>query len=446
MNILIVEDEDILRISIGDDLKEAGFDVSLSKSPMLALNLLDKEIYDVAILDYKMPEMNGIELLKRIKHKRSECVVIIMTAYGTIQNAVEAMKIGAYDFITKPFSNKELILTLNRIAEFLTLKKENIELKEKLIERHSFYNIIGKSKPMKQIFDLLEVVAHSDSSVLITGETGTGKEMVADAIHYAGIMQNRPYIKVSCALLSKDILESELFGHERGAFTGAVNDKKGRFELADGGTIFLDDVDDIPLALQVKLLRVLQHKEFELVGGTETIKVDVRVLAASKENLLEKVKKGEFREDLYYRLNVVPIYIAPLRERKEDIPLLLETFAERYASEKKMEITRQALDFLFNYSWPGNVRELKNLVERLALTAQGEEITPSLLPSEIMRENIYSEEIKTDGNTFDETMSSTEIKLLKQALDMAGGNKAQAARLLKLKPSTLRSKIEKYDL
>lgn len=446
MNILIVEDEDILRISIGDDLKEAGFDVSLSKSPMLALNLLDKETYDVAILDYKMPEMNGIELLKRIRHKQSECVVIIMTAYGTIQNAVEAMKIGAYDFITKPFSNKELILTLNRIAEFLTLKKENIELKEKLRERHSFHNIIGKSKPMKQIFDLLEIVAHSDSSILITGETGTGKEMVADAIHYAGIMQNRPYIKVSCALLSKDILESELFGHERGAFTGAMNDKKGRFELADGGTIFLDDVDDIPLTLQVKLLRVLQHKEFELVGGTETIKVDVRVLAASKENLLEKVKKGEFREDLYYRLNVVPIYIAPLRERKEDIPLLLEAFAEKYASEKKMKITKQALDFLFNYSWPGNVRELKNLVERLALTAHGKDITPSLLPSEIMCQDIYPEEIKTDGNAFDDIMNSTELNLLKQALDMTGGNKARAARLLKLKPSTFRSKIEKYDL
>ncbi len=446
MNILIVEDEDILRISIGDDLKEAGFDVSLSKSPMLALNLLDKETYDVAILDYKMPEMNGIELLKRIRHKQSECVVIIMTAYGTIQNAVEAMKTGAYDFITKPFSNKELILTLNRIAEFLTLKKENIELKEKLRERHSFHNIIGKSKPMKQIFDLLEIVAHSDSSILITGETGTGKEMVADAIHYAGIMQNRPYIKVSCALLSKDILESELFGHERGAFTGAMNDKKGRFELADGGTIFLDDVDDIPLTLQVKLLRVLQHKEFELVGGTETIKVDVRVLAASKENLLEKVKKGEFREDLYYRLNVVPIYIAPLRERKEDIPLLLEAFAEKYASEKKMKITKQALDFLFNYSWPGNVRELKNLVERLALTAHGKDITPSLLPSEIMCQDIYPEEIKTDGNAFDDIMNSTELNLLKQALDMTGGNKARAARLLKLKPSTFRSKIEKYDL
>ena len=369
-----------------------------------------------------------------------------MTAYGTIQNAVEAMKIGAYDFITKPFSNKELILTLNRIAEFLTLKKENIELKEKLRERHSFHNIIGKSKPMKQIFDLLEIVAHSDSSILITGETGTGKEMVADAIHYAGIMQNRPYIKVSCALLSKDILESELFGHERGAFTGAMNDKKGRFELADGGTIFLDDVDDIPLTLQVKLLRVLQHKEFELVGGTETIKVDVRVLAASKENLLEKVKKGEFREDLYYRLNVVPIYIAPLRERKEDIPLLLEAFAEKYASEKKMKITKRALDFLFNYSWPGNVRELKNLVERLALTAHGKDITPSLLPSEIMCQDIYPEEIKTDGNAFDDIMNSTELNLLKQALDMTGGNKARAARLLKLKPSTFRSKIEKYDL
>ncbi len=446
MNILIVEDEDILRISIGDDLKEAGFDVSLSKTPLLALHLLDKEAYEVAVLDYKMPEMNGIELLKRIKQKQPECEVIIMTAFGTIQNAVEAMKIGAYDFITKPFSNNELILTLGRIAEVHALKKENIELKEKLIERHHFYNIIGKSKPMKQIFDLLEIVAQSSSSVLITGETGTGKEMVADAIHYSGIRKKGPYIKVSCALLSKDILESELFGHEKGAFTGAVTDKKGRFELADGGTIFLDDVDDIPLTLQVKLLRVLQNKEFEHVGGTDTIKVDVRILAASKENLLEKVKKEEFREDLYYRLNVVPIHIPPLKERKEDIPLLLEEFAKRYAAEKKIKITRQALDCLFNYSWPGNVRELKNLVERLALTAPGEDITPSLFPSEIMREDISPEEVKADGDSFDDVMSTMELKLLKQALDVAGGNKAKAARLLKLKLSTFRSKIEKYDL
>lgn len=270
--------------------------------------------------------------------------------------------------------------------------------------------------------------------------------MVADAIYYAGGKQDSPYIKVSCALFSKDILESELFGHEKGAFTGALNDKKGRFELADGGTIFLDDVDDIPLELQVKLLRVLQHKEFERVGGTETIKVDVRVIATSKENLLEKVKKEEFREDLYYRLNVVPIHLPPLRERKEDIPLLIDSFAEEYALGEKVKISSQTMDYLMNYSWPGNVRELKNLMERLVLTAPGEEITPSMLPPEMMYEEICPEEICTDGNSFDDIIGSTEYKLIKQALDLAGGNKAKAARLLRLKPSTFKSKIDKYKL
>lgn len=446
MNILVVEDEDILRISIGDDLKEAGFGVSLSKSPLLALNLLEKEEYDLALVDYKMPGMNGIELLKEIKQKRPSCTVIIMTAFGTIQNAVEAMKLGAYDYLTKPFSNEEFILTIKRISEVQLLKRENVELKKQLKKRHSFHKLIGKSKCMKEIYDLINIVAYSNSSVLITGETGTGKEMVSDAIHYMGPRQDNRYIKVSCALLSKDILESELFGHEKGAFTGALNDKKGRFELAHTGTIFLDDVDDIPLMLQVKLLRVLQNSEFERVGGTETIKVDVRVISTSKVSLLEKVKKEQFREDLYYRLNVVPIHIPPLKERKEDIPLLIDAFAEKYSPDQPMKASDQAMDSLLNYSWPGNVRELENMVERLALTAVRGNITPSLLPIEIMTEEICSEEACPDGNSFEDIVNNTEFKLIKQALDRAGGNKAKAARLLKLKPSTLRSKIIKYKL
>jgi DNA-binding NtrC family response regulator len=446
MRILVVEDEDILRISIGDDLKEAGFQVSSSRSPLLALDLLEKEEYEVALIDYKMPEMNGIELLKRIKNKDPECAVIIMTAFGTIQTAVEAMKLGAYDYITKPFSNEELILTIKRIAEVQLLKKENIELKVQLKERHSFHKIIGKSKSMQLVYDLLSNVANSDSTVLITGETGTGKEMVADAIHYTGLRQDNPYIKVSCALFSKDILESELFGHDKGAFTGAIKEKKGRFQLAHKGTIFLDDVDDIPLELQVKLLRVLQHSEFERVGGTQTIKVDVRVIAASKANLLEKVKKGEFREDLYYRLNVVPIHLPPLRERKDDILLLIDAFVGKYSSAKIMKVSSQAMDYLLNYSWPGNVRELENLIERLALTGSGGEITHSHLPHEIIWEEIFPEEGYSDQSSFDEAMKNREISIIERALKISDGNKSKAARLLKLKPSTLRSKIEKYGL
>ena len=446
MKILIVEDEDILRISIGDDLKEEGFDVSLSKSPILALDLLVKEEFEVALVDYKMPEMNGIELLKKIKERQPDCTVIIMTAFGTIQTAVEAMRLGAYDYITKPFSNEELVLAIERIVEVQSLKRENIELKEQLKERHSFHKLIGKSKSMQEIYDLSSMVANSDSTVLITGETGTGKEMVADAIHYTGLRQDSPYIKVSCALFSKDILESELFGHEKGAFTGAINDKKGRFEIADQGTIFLDDVDDIPLELQVKLLRVLQQFEFERVGGIKTIKVDVRIIAASKANLLEKIKKGEFREDLYYRLNVVPIHLPPLKERKEDIPLLIDVFVEKYSSNIPMQIPNQVMDYLLNYGWPGNVRELENLIERLASTAPDGNITTSQLPPEIIWEEICPQEECLDGSCYDEVMKRTEINLIKSALEMSGGNKAKAARLLKLKSSTLRSKIEKYKL
>src|SRR4030067_1290152 len=320
MKICVGEDEDILRISMSDELKEAGFQVSSMKSPTVALKILVREEFDVALIDYKMPQMDGIHLQKKIKQMQPNCVVIIMTAFGTIQTAVEAMKEGAYDYITKPFSNEELILALRRIQEVQSVKQENIELKKQLSERHGFHALIGKSKSMQQIYNLLEIVATSNSTVLITGETGSGKEMVADAIHYLGPRQNGPFIKVSCALFSKEILESELFGHEKGAFTGAVSAKKGRFELADKGTLFLDDVDDIPFEIQVKLLRVLQSWQFERVGGTDTIQVNVRVVAASKENLLEKVKKGKFREDLYYRLNASPIEMPTIRERKEDTP------------------------------------------------------------------------------------------------------------------------------
>lgn len=446
MKILVVEDEDILRISIGDDLKEAGLGVSSSESPLHALKLLEKEKFELALVDYKMPEMNGLELLSEIKQRQPECAVIIMTAFGTIQTAVEAMKLGAYDYITKPFSNEELILTIKRITEVQSLKKENIQLKKQLKERHGFHKLIGKSKSMQQIYNLLELVANSTSTVLITGETGTGKEMVADAIHYLGSRQDNPYIKASCALFSKDILESELFGHEPGAFTGALREKKGRFELADKGTVFLDDVDDIPFETQVKLLRVLQHNQFERVGGTRTIQVDVRIIASSKANLLEKVKKGEFREDLYYRLQVIPINLPPLRERKADVPLLVEAFIEKYSPGKSMDISAQAMDYLLNYSWPGNVRELENLMERLALIAPGQNVSPSCLPPEIVSEEIHLGAFSLDGNSLEDIIRDTEFKLIKQALDQAGGNKAKAARLLRLKPSTLRSKIEKYKM
>jgi len=446
MRVLVVEDEDILRVSIGDDLKEAGFKVSLSKSPVLALDLSDKEKFNVAVVDYKLPEMNGIEFLEKLKQIQPGCEVIIMTAYGTVQTAVEAMKLGAYDYITKPFPNEELIINIRRIAEIKSLKRENIELKEQLKARHGFHNLIGKSKSMQQVFSMISVVADSNSSILITGETGTGKEMVADGIHYSSSRQNSPYIKVSCALLSRDILESELFGHEKGAFTGALNEKKGRFELAHTGTIFLDDVDDIPYPLQVKLLRILQNNQFERVGGTETKKVDVRVIAASKADLLEKIKAGEFREDLYYRLNVLPINLPPLKERKEDIPLLIEAFKKKYSPEKVLKISNHAMNCLLNHDWPGNVRELKNIIERLAITIGDGTIGCSQLPEEIICRKVDPVEVSLEKSSFEDIVRDTETTLIKRALLQAGGNKAKAARFLKIKPSTLKSKIERFKL
>jgi DNA-binding NtrC family response regulator len=446
MRVLVVEDEDILRVSIGDDLKEEGFKVSLSKSPALALDLSDKEEFNVAVVDYKLPEMNGIEFMKKLKQIQPECEVIIMTAYGTVQTAVEAMKLGAYDYITKPFPNEELIINIKRIAEIQSLKRENIELKEQLKAKHGFHNLIGKSKSMQQIFSMISIVADSNSTVLITGQTGTGKEMVADSIHYSSSRQKSPYIKVSCALLSRDVLESELFGHEKGAFTGALSEKKGRFELANTGTLFLDDVDDIPFSLQVKLLRVLQNNQFERVGGTETKKVDVRIIAASKADLLEKIRLGEFREDLYYRLNVFPINLPPLKEKKEDIPLLIEAFNKKYSPERVLRLSDQALNCLLSHDWPGNVRELKNLIERLAITAGDGNIGCSQLPVEIICEKIDPLEVNMEKRSFEDIVRDTETTLIKRALLQTGGNKAKAARLLEIKPSTLKSKIERFKL
>ena len=445
MKVLIVDDEESLRISLSDDLKDAGFEVNSTVNPLLAFELFKKNHFEVVVTDLKMNEMDGINFLKIIKEKYSEIFVILITAYGTVQTAVEAMKLGAYDFLTKPFSSDELILILNRIRETITLKKENIKLKKQLSEKHSFFKIIGKSKPMMEIYHLLSIVANSNSSILITGETGTGKEMVADAIHYSSHKKLKPYIKVNCAILSGNLLESELFGHEKGAFSGAINEKKGRFELADGGTIFLDDVDDIPLDLQVKLLRILQDKKFEKVGATTTTQVDVRVIAASKFDLLEKVKKGEFRADLFYRLNVVPITLPPLRKKKEDIPFLIEAFIQKY-SERPLEVTKRAMGYLLNYDWPGNVRELENLVERLALTVSNGKIDFNGLPKEILLNEIGIKQTDLNDNSFEQVIQETEISIIKNALVQTVGNKAKAARLLKLKPSTFRSKVEKYKI
>lgn len=445
MRVLIVDDEDILRIPLCDDLKDAGFDAHSVPGTPEAFKIMKTKNFDVIITDLRLCGMDGITFLKKVKEQYPSIVVILMTAYGSVQSAVEAMKLGAYDYLTKPFSTDELIILLQRIWEVVKLKKENIQLKKRLKEVHEFHKILGKSKPMQEIYQLLSSIADSGSSVLITGETGTGKEMVADAIHHSSSRKNSAYIKVNCAILSPPILESELFGHEKGAFTGAHHKKKGRFEVADGGTLFLDDVDDIPLELQVKLLRVLQDKKFEVVGGIQPKQVDVRILAATKVDLLQKVNEGTFRADLFYRLNVVPVVLPPLRERPEDIPLLLSSFLKQF-SERELKVPANVMDKLLKYTWPGNVRELKNLAERLTLTVTGNQVSLESLPDEILCPEGISVNCYDDNPTFEEILERTEIALLKKALTKAGGNKSKAASLLNLKTSTFRSKLEKYKL
>lgn len=449
MKILIVEDEEIQRVSLQDDLVEAGYETMAVGNPKVALEFIRKDSFDVVLTDLKMPGMDGVTLLEHIKKIQPDTTVIMMTAYGTVESAVRAMKLGAYDYLTKPFSTDELLLVLKRVESYRNVLAENVRLKKQLESRYSFGNIIGKSAVMQEVYRQLEVVAPTNTTVLLEGETGTGKEMVANAIHYNSPRKDKPLVKVSCAMLSKEILESELFGHVRGAFTGAIKDKKGRFDLANGGSIFLDEVDDIPVELQVKLLRVLEQQEFERVGGTETIKVDVRVIAATKKNLRELVTQGKFREDLFYRLNIYPIRLPPLRERKDDIPLLFEHFLREYTNGNVPEIHPKVMALLMDYSWPGNVRELKNMVERLTLACKCNPIVVECLPLDIRAEVMgqrFTDFQSEESLSLDEQVAQFEINQITQALAKSGGNKAKAAQLLGIPTSTLKSKMKKYRL
>ncbi len=448
MRVLVVDDEEIQRVSLQDDLREAGYDTTAVESPNVALELVRKEAFDVVVSDLKMPVMDGVTLLRKIKELQPETTVIMMTAYATVESAVEAMKLGAYDYLTKPFSTDELLLLLERVGKYRQVVAENVRLKQQLEERYAFGKIIGKSQPMQEVYRQLEIVAPTDSTVLIEGETGTGKEMVANAIHFNSLRKDKPFVKVSCAMLSKEILESELFGHEKGAFTGAFRQKKGRFELADGGSIFLDEVDDIPVELQVKLLRVLEERTLERVGGTETIEIDVRVIAATKKDLRQLVAEGKFREDLFYRLNVYPIKLPALRERKEDIQILFEHFLRQFKGGQLPRVNPQVYRYLLDYPWPGNVREFKNVVERLTLTCQCDPIDPDCLPAEIrsIREGPERGHDPEKAGPLDSAVAEFEKKLILEALNRSNGNKARAAEILQIPVSTLKSKIKKYKM
>ena len=439
--VLIVDDEEIIQITLRDAFLKEGYEVNIAGDAKKAENCIDKTFFDLIMLDLRLPKGNGIDLLKKIKEVSPQTVVIVITAFGTIESAVQATKLGAYDYITKPFLIEDLLIKIQRAFEFQSLSQENILLKEELEERFNLGKIIGKNKQMQEIYHLIETVAPTDSTVLIWGESGTGKELVAEAIHHLSLRKEKPMVKVSCAALPQSIMESELFGHEKGAFTGAVSRRLGRFELADGGSLFLDDVDDMNFDVQVKLLRILQEGEFERVGGTETLKVNVRLIAASKDNLFELVQKGFFREDLYYRLNIVSIALPPLRERTEDIPLLTGYFIKKYCEKvnvKEKGISRQGMMKLIKYHWPGNVRELENVVEKGIILSPGDEfVVPSLE---------QSKQEKPVPVLMNDIVKEAEKEHLKKTLEITDGRKGEAAKILGISRKTLWEKMKLHNL
>ncbi|MBI5892445.1 MAG: sigma-54-dependent Fis family transcriptional regulator [Deltaproteobacteria bacterium] len=452
MRILIIDDEESMRHMLSLILKKEGYDVVCADNAKQALNVLAKQEFGFILCDIKMPEMDGLEFLKSLL---APCplplspVVIMMSAYGTIDTAIECMKLGAYDYISKPFKSDEIILTLKKAEERERLRRENLRLKHSIAREYNFENIITKSKEMLDVFNLIKKVCDYDTTVLITGESGTGKELVARAIHYSGARKDKPFIAVNCGAIPHALIESELFGHIKGAFTDAIKTKAGLFEEADKGTLFLDEIGELPADMQVKLLRVLQEGEVRKVGDTKSIKIDVRVISATTKNLLEEIKKGSFREDLFYRLNVVEIHLPSLRERQDDIPILADYFLKRHCmkfSKNISMIDKDAMDLLLSYKWQGNVRELENVIERAVILEDTDVITPNSLP-------FLKQTPDTRHQTLDKAMlsikkaeESIEKELIKKALDMTSGNKTHAAKLLEISHRALLYKIKEYGL
>jgi DNA-binding NtrC family response regulator len=443
--ILIAEDDPKVGESIRLLLKKRGYEILLALNGKEAFSLFRQETVDLVITDLVMPKMDGIELLEAVKGMRPETEVIVISAQGTIEKAVQAMKLGAFDFIEKPINPRVISLVVERALEKQTLVLQNRDLRSKLEDRFHFKNIVGRSGKMVKIFELIHHIAPYDSSVLIIGESGTGKELIANAIHYNSPRASMPFIKVSCASLSEGIIESELFGHEKGAFTGAIASRKGRFEMADQGTLFLDEVEDIPAITQIKLLRVLQEGEFERVGGNETIQVNIRVIAASNRDLQEAVKNGTFREDLYYRLNVVNIKLPALRERKEDTPFLANFFIDKFNTKYNMKvkgISQRAMSFLIDYEWSGNVRELENTIESILVINSPEVIDIQHLPQEIKNSKEKPEVIPIKIGT---PLEEVEREMLIQTLKATKGNKRRAAELLGINVRTIHRKMEELE-
>jgi len=437
---MIVDDELIVRDSLMNWISMEGYEVDVAESGKEALNKLEKEKYDILLVDIKMPEMDGIELLTKIKENEPDTEVVMITAYGSIDTAVSAMKKGACDYVLKPFDPEEISMLIQKIVEHRQLVKENILLKERFEAESRFEGLIGQSKSMQEIFKLIVDVAKTDSNVLITGESGTGKELVAKAIHAKSSRCYGPFIVINCGALTESLLESELFGHEKGAFTGAQYARKGHFEMADSGTLFLDEIGEISMKMQIDLLRVLEEKKISRVGGTELIDVDVRIIAATNLDLKEAVKQRNFRQDLFFRLNVISIHLPPLRQRKEDIPLLANHFLRKYAQKinKKIDsISSSAMDLMLKYDWPGNVRELENAIERAVVIGKTRKIIPEDLPF-FRQESGFAPKGKS--------IREWEKAHILQILNECEWNISQSAKILEIDRATLYNKIKKYGL
>jgi DNA-binding NtrC family response regulator len=445
--ILIVEDEAKMRRLLELNLGEDGFTTFSAGDAESGLKLLRENFIDLVVTDLKLPGMNGLEFLQAVKHQNAALPVVVMTAFGTVGTAVEAMKAGASDYVLKPFSLAEMRMVIHKELDVHNLREENRSLREALGKRYAHPNIVAQSPKMQEVLATVERVAPTNSTVLLGGETGVGKDLIARAIHQKSRRASGPFIKINSTAIPENLLESELFGYEKGAFTGATASKPGKFELADKGTLFLDEIGDVPPAIQVKLLRVLQEREFERLGGTRTVKVDVRLVAATNRDLRAALEEGTFREDLYYRLNVVPIDIAPLRERKEDIPGLVHLFISRFSAESDKpvaDITPEAMRILVNYHWPGNVRELQNILERACALAKG----TILEPSDIHLDVRPARGVESANHFLPEgmTLEHWEDEMIQEALKRANGNKSQAARLLGLSRNALRYRLSKIGI
>jgi DNA-binding NtrC family response regulator len=464
-HILVIDDDATVRDILKDFLQQKGFEVSVTGDGEGGVSLIQEGRFDLFLVDLVLPGMGGMEVIKEVYSHNINIPAIIITGYGAIETAVEAIKLGAFDYITKPFVLEELFLVVQRGLDFSKLKQENFSLKKQLKQRYDFQGLVGNSQEMQKVYGLIKKISDTDATILIEGESGTGKELIAKTIHFNSSRAQHLFLPFNCAAIPKDLLESELFGHERGAFTGAFNTRIGRFERANGGTILLDEIGELHPSFQVKLLRVLQEREFERVGGSKTIKVDVRILAATNKNLEKETKAGNFREDLFYRLNVISLHVPPLRERREDIPLLADYFLSHFSKKRKRENVRiapEVLHFFSQYPWPGNVRELENLIERVIILSEDGLIVPKDLPQrfqdlqgipgdkEFEAPFIYPETereilLPEQGINMNGLVEEMEKGLIRQAIQKSKGVKSKAAELLGLKRTTLLEKMKKFD-